>query len=180
MKKLMLINNLLLLALLSLPLTLNAKTYYVNASRPNDLGNGESWDTAKKTIMGALACNPSGEDIVEISGGNESVTYRELVELQNGGSDGHYLTLKASKDPGHDGEVIIANEGTNWVNIWIHVDAEFPDLKILFSEPRSRSLTATSSNRSKNGNYTRPSRWHSTSTRWSNASERASSGWPRH
>ena len=33
--------------------TVLATTYYVDASRPNDSGNGLTWETAKKTINAA-------------------------------------------------------------------------------------------------------------------------------
>ena len=96
-----------------------ATTYYVDGARPDDSGNGKTWDTAKKTISSGITLLNAG-DTLEISGGTSSKTYVELVKLGgiHGGSD--YITIKRGSDPGHNGEAIIANEGSNWVNIWIH------------------------------------------------------------
>jgi len=43
-------------------------TYYVDASRPDDLGSGFSWETAKKTIQGAIDTTSSGDTVLVSNG----------------------------------------------------------------------------------------------------------------
>ena len=45
-----------------------AAVLYVDASRPDDSGDGRSWATAKKTIPDALACAAAGAEIVVTNG----------------------------------------------------------------------------------------------------------------
>ena len=48
----------------SLPVSAEGATYYVDASRPNDSGNGQSWATAKATISAAVTTAPAGSVIL--------------------------------------------------------------------------------------------------------------------
>jgi len=52
-----------LLGLILLFSGLNATTYYVDASKPDDNGNGTSWATAKRTITAAQTFAGSGDNI---------------------------------------------------------------------------------------------------------------------
>lgn len=48
--------------------TLQATTYYVNSTQPNDTGNATSWGTAKKTIQAAINISASNDTIVVTNG----------------------------------------------------------------------------------------------------------------
>lgn len=71
-----------MIALLSA--TLQAATYYVDSSRPNDAGNGESWGTAKKTIQAAINISASNDTIVVTNGIYSSIiTANQTVNIQS-------------------------------------------------------------------------------------------------
>ena len=58
-----------IIALLTAAHTARAATYYADASRPDDNGNGTSWAAAKRTIQAAidLALN-AGDEVVVTNG----------------------------------------------------------------------------------------------------------------
>lgn len=57
-----------LLSTVCFSLCIQAATYYVNASRPDDSGPGTSWETAKQTIQGAVNLTTSGDTILVTNG----------------------------------------------------------------------------------------------------------------
>ena len=54
-------------------------TFYVDASRPDDLGDGQSWGTAKKTIASALALCARNDEVIVADG-----TYGAFVVMVEG------------------------------------------------------------------------------------------------
>ena len=63
------IRELLLLALtIYATVPLQAVTYYVDASRPDDSGAGTSWATAKQTIQSAVDLSVSGDTVLVTNG----------------------------------------------------------------------------------------------------------------
>lgn len=58
----------LVFSLLTCSLSWAATTYYVDAARPDDTGDGLSWATAKKTVGAAITAAANG-DIIELAGG---------------------------------------------------------------------------------------------------------------
>ena len=64
----------------------HATTYYVDINRPNDTGNGESWETAKKVLQSAInLATTAGDEVVvtngiyaPISTSNRAITIRSV------------------------------------------------------------------------------------------------------
>jgi len=68
-----------------LALCVNAATYYVDASRPDDLGAGTTWATAKRTIQSAINLATPGDTVLVtngvyecISSGNKAITVQSV------------------------------------------------------------------------------------------------------
>ncbi|HNX35012.1 MAG TPA: hypothetical protein PKM57_10315 [Kiritimatiellia bacterium] len=68
--------------------SLLANTYYVNAARPDDSGNGLSWDEAKKTIQAVVNAASIGDTVLVTNGvynvgfstiNNDGTTYKNRV-----------------------------------------------------------------------------------------------------
>jgi formylglycine-generating enzyme required for sulfatase activity len=57
-----------ILSLLLTSTSLLATTFYVDASRPNDTGDGQSWGTAKKTIQAAVDVSADGDTVLVTNG----------------------------------------------------------------------------------------------------------------
>jgi hypothetical protein len=60
--------KLLLFSAILVQLSVHATTYYVNAARPDDSGNGLGWGTAKKTIQAAVNITTGGDSIIVTNG----------------------------------------------------------------------------------------------------------------
>ncbi|MFA5688804.1 MAG: hypothetical protein WC959_06635, partial [Kiritimatiellales bacterium] len=63
----------------------SAATYYVDASRADDSGDGQSWAAAKKTIQAAINAAGAGDEIIvtngtyaPISTDNKAITIRSV------------------------------------------------------------------------------------------------------
>lgn len=61
-----------------------AATYYVNASRPDDSGNGLGWGTAKKTIQAAVNVSTGGDSIIVTNGIYSPITTaNKAIKIQS-------------------------------------------------------------------------------------------------
>ncbi len=75
----------LLAALVACTAAAQAATFYVDAARPDDSGNGLSWDTAKKTVQAGINAAASG-DAVWVKAGTyvETITMKSNLSLYGG------------------------------------------------------------------------------------------------
>ncbi|WP_207679005.1 Ig-like domain-containing protein [Desulfonema magnum] len=98
------------------------KIYYVSADRANDLGDGLSWETAKKTIQSAID-SASGGDEVWVTQGiyHETITLKQNVsifggfineESQKEQRGGNFSTIDASGLPAPNHVVTGADNAT--------------------------------------------------------------------
>lgn len=93
-----------ILASVLLTHSLLATTYYVNASRPDDTGNGQSWASAKKTIQAAVIVSAAGDSVIvtngiyaPISTANKSIKIQSVNDAEltiiDGGNTNRCATL---------------------------------------------------------------------------------------
>jgi len=92
-------------------------TFYVNNTMSSS-GNGTSWSSAWNSFSDIDWDALKPGDTVQVSGG----TYRETLDVDQSGSAGKPITIKASDEAGHNGAVIIdgENERSNGVVVRDH------------------------------------------------------------
>ena len=94
-------------AVCSLPGSAAGATYYVDASQPNDTGNGQSWAAAKATISAAVTAAPAGSVILvergtyaPVSTSNKALTIQSVhgpyATVIDGGNSSRCATLGIS------------------------------------------------------------------------------------
>jgi len=79
--------------------------WYVD-NRAGGAGDGRSWGSAWRRAANIAWSEIAPGDRIYFSGGAESRTYTESLEITRSGADGLPITIAAAIDPGHDGEVI--------------------------------------------------------------------------
>lgn len=78
--------------------TFERRTFYVDASRPNNLGDGLSWGTAKKTIPAALALCARNDEVIVADGTYGALTVSvEGVTIRSVGGPEHTVIDAAGK-----------------------------------------------------------------------------------
>lgn len=95
-------------AALALPVRVGAVTprlWYVD-NRVESSGDGRSWGGAWKRATDIAWGEIAPGDTIYFSGGAQSKTYTERIEITRSGAEGLPITVAAAIDPGHDGEVI--------------------------------------------------------------------------
>ncbi|MEI7947013.1 MAG: choice-of-anchor Q domain-containing protein [bacterium] len=107
-------NSLVIFSTILLSLSAHATTYYVDASRPDDAGNGQSWGTAKKTIQAAVDITVSN-DLVLVTNGvyNTGTRVNSGYSLQNRVVITNEIMVKSVNGPL---VTIIEGSGTNFYN----------------------------------------------------------------
>ncbi len=116
-----------------------AATYYVDASRPDDSGNGTSWATAKKHIYPGIKLMQGGDTLIIKSGiyntqyqtGKATDTTGDTIHHVPSGTAGNPTTIKADVDFGviltgiggggsysdYEQQAVITLVNTSYVNI---------------------------------------------------------------
>ncbi len=90
----------------------HASTYYVDASRPDDTGDGTSWEIAKKTIQAAVDLTLNGDTVLVTNGiYNSGVKATPGYTLNNRVVITNAITLKSVNGPD---VTIIEGSGTNF------------------------------------------------------------------
>ncbi len=91
-----------------MPGAAHAATYYVDAARSDDSGNGTSWQTAKKTIAAGIGIMAGGDTLIIKSGTYSGDNNR--INNPPSGSSGAYTTIKAETDGG----VIVTGQSSGY------------------------------------------------------------------
>jgi hypothetical protein len=94
-----------------------AAIYYVDASRPDDSGNGQTVATAKKYIKSGIALMLSGDTLI-VRNGIYSTVNDQIVNVPNGLA-GSYTNIKAEND---GGAVVAAPNGLNIPSSYVQVE----------------------------------------------------------
>jgi len=95
--------------LLSFPLI--AADWYVDKAVSSS-GNGQSWATAWKNFSNINWGLVQPGDIINISGGTDSMIYYETLSINDAGTTNNYITIRGAIDIGHNGKVIIDGQNT--------------------------------------------------------------------
>jgi len=82
----------------------NSATYYVDAARPDDAGDGTSWNTAKQSITAGISLLLAGDTLKIRSG-----TYNEAFFITTSGTPGNPIKIETDDGNGNPGNVIIQN-----------------------------------------------------------------------
>ncbi|MBM4144257.1 MAG: right-handed parallel beta-helix repeat-containing protein [Lentisphaerae bacterium] len=90
------------------PLSLGT-TWHVDNAAPG--GDGTSWAQAWRSFGDINWALVGPGDTVEISGGTESKVYREMLTVGRAGARGDNIVIRAGRDPGHNGTVVIDGGG---------------------------------------------------------------------
>lgn len=99
-------------------------TYYVDAARPDDTGNGLTTGTAKKTVAAGLALVTAAGDVVQVAAG----TYTQTATLNNGTAGTRQLPITVRGAAG--GARPLITTATNGLKLWI-VTADYLDFEHL-------------------------------------------------
>jgi hypothetical protein len=94
--------------------SVNATTYYVDASQPDDTGTGTRWDTAKKTIQAAVDITSNGDTVLVTNGVyNTGTTATPGYVLKNRLVITNAITVRSINGPAM---TVIEGSGTNFYN----------------------------------------------------------------
>lgn len=110
-----------LIALIAAASSLCAATYYVDSSRPDNSGNGLTWETAKRDLpTQSVPYGVAAGDTVYISGGSSTKTYSfSAYWPPKRGSVGNPVTYKIGQDSGHNGVAIFDYTGSTPQTGWL-------------------------------------------------------------
>lgn len=89
------------------PAAAQAATYYVDGARPDDSGDGASWESAKQTISAGIALLAGGDTLL-LADGVYSGAANRIADVP-GGEPGAYTVVRAQNDWG---VTLSANEAT--------------------------------------------------------------------
>ncbi len=92
--------------------TAEAKTFYVDASRPNNKGNGRSLKTAKKTIQAAVNIAKNGDTIIVYPGTYSKInTKNKKIHIKANKGVSNTTIASSSNDYGNS---VVAKLGAEW------------------------------------------------------------------